>query len=957
MKRETAARFIQSYWQYIVFFVLFIAVSYALLYLTYENVKWEMIENLNDKQMILAKQTARGIETFFNDRVAMLQRLARNDHIIDLDETGKQTMRDFHAVHAGETSIITRVDREGRIAHPEPYDPRVIGQPVAVPEAFEEVKRTHDIAVSDVFMNHRGFKTIILHVPIRKNGAFDGTIGLLFPFDYIARRYIDDIRVGRDGYAWMISRSGVELSCPVPGHVGSSVFDNCRDFPDILAMARKMMRGEQGVTTYQYDRIRGSVATRATKHAVYMPIRLGNNFWSIVIATPEDELMAPLRGFRNSLLLIGAILMLSMGLLLTMLFRSRVLVNEIKRRQKVEEELRNKTAELDNYFTSSLDLLCIADADGYFRRLNPEWEKTLGYPLSELEGKSFLDFVHPDDVEATRAASAQLEDAQEVVNFVNRYRHKDRSYRWIEWRSYPAGKMIYAVARDITERRKAEEELRESEAKLQSLFRAAPIGIGIVVDRVFTTVNQRFCRMLGYPEDELPGQSSRVIYPSVEEFRAVDHALSEQIRRGGRGTVQTRWKRTDGQIIDILLSSSPMDVTDWSRGIMFTALDITEHKRLEDQLQHAQKMDAIGTLAGGIAHDFNNLLMSIQGNASLMLIQTDPGDPRYDRLRAIEEQIMTGAALTRQILGFARGSRYEMKAIDMNEIVEQSLTLFGRTKKELSIHEKHERDLWTVEADRSQMEQVIMNLLINAWQAMPEGGHLYLETANRAVTENDPTHPDLKPGRYVKIAVTDTGVGMDEQTRERIFEPFFTTKEKGRGTGLGLAVVYGIVKGHKGHIDVSSEKGAGTTFTIHLPASGKKAAKTGRTEAATLKGRETILLVDDEEAIIDVMEAMLKHLGYEVLTARNGKDAIRIYEKEGKKINLVILDMIMPGMSGGETFTRLREMNHDLRVILSSGYSLEGESAEAMARDCNGFIQKPVNMADLSQKIREVLAE
>ncbi len=955
MQKGTAFHFIRSYGIFIVLFALFAVVSYALLYLMYENVKEELIQNFNERQKIMAKQTVRGIETFFNDRVAMLRQFAKSEHFIDLDETGKQIMRDYHAAHAGEISIITRIDREGRIVHPEPCDPNVIGRPVAVKETFEAVKRTRDVAVSDVFTNHRGFKTIVLYVPIEKNGAFNGTIGLLFPFDYIAKRYIEDIRIGEGGYAWMISKTGIELSCPVPGHEGRSVFDNCRDFPDILAMARKMTRGEEGVTTYRYDRVRGEVVATTIKHAVYMPVNLGNNFWSIVIATPEDEVLAPLKSFRNRLLLVGGILLVSVGLLLTILFRNRFLVGEIKRRQTIEEALRRKTAELDNYFTGSLDLLCIADMDGYFRRLNPEWEKALGYSLSELESAPFLDFVHPDDREVTEAVMAQLADAKEVLNFVNRYRHKDGSYRWIEWRSYPVSKMIYAVARDITDRRKAEEELRESEAKLQILFRAAPIGIGIVVDRVFIAVNQRFCRMLGYSEDQLLGQSSRLIYPSVEEFRNVSHALSEQIRRKGMGTVETRWRCKDGRIIDILLSSSPMDITDWPHGIMFTALDVTEHKRLEDRLQQSQKMDAIGTLAGGIAHDFNNLLMAIQGNASLMLMQTDASDPRYVRMKAIEEQVVTGAALTKRILGFARGSRYELKPIDMKEVVEKTLILFGRSKKEISIHEKHEQNLWSVEADRSQMEQVVMNLLINAWQAMPGGGRLYLETANLVVTKRDQEHPELESGRYVTVAVSDTGVGMDNQTQKRIFEPFFTTKEMSRGTGLGLAMVYGIIKDHKGHISVSSEKGAGTTFTIYLPASFKEVLKEKPTESTLLRGHETILIIDDEQTVIDVTKAMLEYAGYEVLTARGGKEAIRVYEEKGEKIDLAILDMIMPEMDGSETFYRLKEMNPDIKVILASGYSMSGEAEKIMARGCNGFIQKPVNMTDLSKKIREVL--
>jgi PAS domain S-box-containing protein len=956
MEKKAPGRFIASYGRYIIIFFLFIGVATALLYLTYENVKREMMVNLNARQMILAKQAAKGIDIFFKDHIAMLRQLAKSDHILDLDETGKQLMRDFYAAHAGKISIIKRIDREGRILHPEPFDPSVIRQSVVEREDFAEVKRTLQPVVSDVFKDRRGFKTIILHVPVFKKDSFNGTLAILFPFDFIAGLYVEDIRIGEDGYAWMISKSGIELSCPVPGHVGNSVMDNCRDFPDIIAMAEKMLRGEQGVTTYRFDRIRDNVVSRTTKQAVYMPIRMGNNFWSIVVATPEDEVLGPLRGFRNRLILIGVLLIVSMGFLLTLLFRGRFLADEIKKRRVIEDQLRSKTVELDNYFTKSLDLLCIADTDGYFRRLNPAWEETFGYPLSELEKKRFLDLVHPDDLDATAAAVGQLEDAKAVLNFTNRYRCQDGSYRWIEWRSLPSDKMIYAVARDITERKKMEEELRASEAKLQSLFRAAPIAIGILINRKLINANEQLCRMLGYKEDELLGQSSRIVYTSDEEFRRVGDEHSEQILKGGTGTIETRWTCKDGRIIHVLLSSSPLVMEDWSQGVMFTALDITERKKLESQLQQTQKMDAIGTLAGGIAHDFNNLLMAIQGNASLMLMKTDPGDSRYERLKAIEDQILTGAALTKQLLGFARGGRYEVKVMDINEAIERSLVLFGRTRKEISIHKKYGGDLWAVEADASQMEQVFMNLFINAWQAMPGGGHLYLETANDTVADDNQKSPGLKPGRYVKIAVTDTGVGMDEKTKERIFEPFFTTKEMGRGTGLGLAMVYGIVKGHKGYIDVVSQKGSGTTFTIYLPASSKEALKTEEVETRILKGRETILLVDDESAVIDVMKEMLAYLGYEVFTAESGRDAIAIYGAKKDLISLVILDMVMPDMAGRETFDRLKTMNQDIKVILSSGYSLDGEAAEIMARGCKGFIQKPVSMAGLSQKVREVLA-
>jgi len=383
--------------------------------------------------------------------------------------------------------------------------------------------------------------------------------------------------------------------------------------------------------------------------------------------------------------------------------------------------------------------------------------------------------------------------------------------------------------------------------------------------------------------------------------------------------------------------------------------DVSLRKRMEAQLIQAQKMEAIGTLAGGIAHDFNNLLMGIQGYASLVLMNTDSTDPRFSHLKGIEEMVQRGSDLTKQLLGFARGGKYDVKPTDLNEIIHKSSAMFGRTRKEIMIREKYQKDLWSVEVDRGQIEQALLNLYVNAWQAMPSGGDLYLQTENVTLDETYVKPFKIKPGEYVKITITDTGVGMDERTRQKIFEPFFTTKSMGRGTGLGLASVYGIIKNHGGFINVYSEKDQGTTFTIYLPASKKRAPRDKSVSAQILTGSETVLLVDDEHMILEVAKGMLESLGYQVLPARNGKEALEIYRENQEKIDLVILDMIMPGISGGETFDSIKSMNPEAKVLLSSGYSIDGQAKEIMGRGCDGFIQKPFDVKTLSLKVREIL--
>jgi len=366
-------------------------------------------------------------------------------------------------------------------------------------------------------------------------------------------------------------------------------------------------------------------------------------------------------------------------------------------------------------------------------------------------------------------------------------------------------------------------------------------------------------------------------------------------------------------------------------------------------------MEAIGTLAGGIAHDFNNLLMVIQGNASLMLLDVDPSHPHYEMLSSIVKQVQSGSRLTNQLLGYARKGKYDVRPFQLNQLVEETSTTFGRTRNEININRTLTDDQFPIEGDIGQIEQILMNLLVNAADAMPAGGDIFLRTINIPHGDMKGKLYNPKPGDYILLTVADTGIGMDPKTVQHIFEPFFTTKELGRGTGLGLASVYGIVKGHGGYVDVESEKGQGTTFKIYLPASKEEVYNTIELPDNILKGTGTILLVDDEEAVLEVGEKLLKVMGYHVLTAREGREAIDVYKKHRETVDLVLLDIIMPNMKGGEVFDCLKEINPDIKVLLSSGYSIDGEASKILERGGKGFIQKPFHLERLSETIRAIL--
>ncbi|OPY79323.1 MAG: Blue-light-activated protein [Syntrophorhabdus sp. PtaU1.Bin153] len=494
----------------------------------------------------------------------------------------------------------------------------------------------------------------------------------------------------------------------------------------------------------------------------------------------------------------------------------------------------------------------------------------------------------------------------------------------------------------------------ESEKKYQVLVDNASESIFVIQDGVIKFPNPRTTEVFGYSAEDL--ENTPFIGLVHNDDRIAVTKQQERVEKEGM-TVSTstfRIVRHSGQTMWADMNAVSID---WGGRPAFLVFlrDVTEKKLMEAELIQAQKMEAIGTLAGGIAHDFNNLLMGVIGYTSLILLERDEADPDYEKLKNIEKLVQSGADLTKQLLGFARGGKYEVKPTDLNNLIQKSSEMFGRTRQEITIHRKYEKDLHPADVDRGQIEQVLLNLYVNAWQAMPGGGDLYLETKNVILDTAHTKLHSLMPGPYVKISVTDTGTGMDQATQQRIFDPFFTTKEMGRGTGLGLASAYGIIKNHGGMINVESEPGRGSTFSIYLPASHGQVQVEKVQRVEIVRSTDTVLLVDDQEMILGVGGEMLKALGYEVFTAQGGEEALAIYREKGDRIDVVILDMIMPRMSGGETYDRLKAVNPDVTVILSSGYSIDGQATEIMARGCNGFIQKPFNIRDLSEKIREVL--
>ena len=520
------------------------------------------------------------------------------------------------------------------------------------------------------------------------------------------------------------------------------------------------------------------------------------------------------------------------------------------------------------------------------------------------------------------------------------------------------------------EKDKINEKLILSEKKYRYLVENSPdITYTLDADGNFTFLSDALEHLLGFTVDDLIGKHYTTIVCEEDREKAqwfFDERRSRDLAASG---IELRLKAAgDGQQNDSVRRSltveiKSMEIYEESTnnearrhvGTHGVIRDISERQRLQTQLQNAERMESLGRLAGGIAHDFNNMLMGIQGRSSLISMELEASHPILEHISAIDDCIRSAKLLTEQLLGFARGGKYEARPTDINELILKTVNMFGRTKKEITVETKLHNAKIVVEVDRSQIEQVLLNLYVNAWQAMPDGGTLKLGTEEVTLDDKGCKPYQVEPGRYVHVSVTDTGIGMDQKTIRRIFDPFFSTKEKTRGTGLGLASAYGIIKNHGGIINAHSEIGYGTTFNIYLPITEKMVVDECTTEKNISNGSETVLLVDDEDMIIDVGQALLTKLGYRVIGVNSGKEAVEVIHRMGYGIDLVILDMIMPGMDGSKTFNRIRDICPEMPVMLSSGYAMNGQAEQIMSKGCSGFIQKPFSVYELSQNVRKIL--
>lgn len=811
-----------------------------LFYYFYNVERTRVIDGVVNHQRIHAKQAAKSLHELFSKWNSVMSYLSTDKNIVQMNDRGKDELSRLREILRDEIKSITRTDSTGTIVYTVPYYPNSIGANISKQRHMQRILSDHKPVVSDVFDAVQGFQAIALHYPIYKEGSFDGTLAFVIDFGMVGKSILEEIGTDSSGYAWMLSSEGIELYCPVPGHLGKSIRETASGFPDLLQLVDSMLAGKEGMATYTYDKV-GTRAHVGKKIAYYLPVHINDTFWALAVAYSEAEITTSLADFSKKLIIV-------------------------------------------------------------------------------------IGFVFVGGV---------------VIS-------------WF-------GIKAWIVVRESDARKEAEEKLRESEERYRNLYANAAIGIyRMTVDGKILFANPHLVRMLGFASFEaLAARNAGAGGPGLKRdthgFLNLLHG-EEEVRG-----LESKWYKNDGMEIFVRENIRVFYNDDGSVAFYdITAEDITEQKKLQDQLLQSQKMEAIGQLAGGVAHDFNNMIGVILGYASLLEKDLARDGAAVKKVSSIIRAAERSADLARQLLAFARKQVITPIVVDLNqEIISIQKMLERLIGENIELQLVLGENLWNAKMDPVQIDQIITNLCTNARDAIKDVGAISIGTSNLSVRKYDQgRHPDLGPGDYVLVTVSDTGHGMNRATIERIYEPFFTTKPKGKGTGLGLATVFGIVKQNDGHIEVESEPGKGTTFRVYFRrALGKIELREEVVETVPARGAGTVLVVEDEMELLSLMGSSLEAHGYTVRCASSPQVALKFCDEIPGGLDLLITDVIMPEMNGRELAKLVEQKYPTMRTLFISGYTADVVAERGILEKETHFLQKPFTPAILLRKVHSILSQ
>lgn len=644
---------------------------------------------------------------------------------------------------------------------------------------------------------------------------------------------------------------------------------------------------------------------------------------------------------------------------------------DITDRKRAENALRESEEKFASVFHSAPVMISLSTVqDGTFLDLNDKFLEVTGYSRDEVIGKKSTEIGLMSTAQRDRLLHRIITEGrigESETRLISKNGKEICCLGSSELIKTQQGRLVLSIAKDITERKKMEESLRTSEQMLKTILATSPIGIAMTRNREIVWINETGLRMFGYDDEtELVGKSARMMYPSENEYLGISQTLYADLNKKPVEQAHTTFARKDGSIFDASVRAKYVDPNSSERLIITVISDISDQLRnerekeaLRTQFLQAQKMEAMGNLAGGIAHDFNNLLQIVLGYSDIALKTLDQSHEIYPSLKKIHLTAIRGAELVKGLLTFSRKVETTLQSTNLNEEIIRVSDLLSRViPKNIRISLQLEDLLPLIEANSSQISQILLNLAVNAKDAMPDGGALEIRTNSLTLREHHSgDHVDIKPGKYICMHVRDTGHGMTPDTLTHVFEPFFSTKGPDKGTGLGLATVYGIVRQHGGHITCNSEAGRGTLFTIYFPQLPQhEAEESVRLQDRVLKGNETILLVDDEESARDIGKKVLSIYGYKVLTARNGIQALNIYRKYSDSISLIILDLIMPEMNGQQFLSEIVRLYPDVKVVVASGQYIDDQDKKNLSiAAVKAFIDKPYSMNQILNAVRETL--